>query len=272
MSSYRNFLKEEGVEFFAPLPFEACKLTRAYLLDRIEGFSPKSVLMMLIPYYVGETKNISVYASSRDYHIYTKELLSALILRLQSEFEGFSFYGFSDHSPFDERDAAAKAGLGFLGDNGLLINETYSSFIFLCEIVSDLPPEGFGEVKVVSPKKCKGCGACKNACPTGILSGEGVLCLSAVTQKKGELSFDEKDLILRSGSVWGCDACQNACPYTKRAKEKGTIVTPISFFHEKRITEISEEMLLAMSDSEFKERAFSWRGKEPLLRNLEILK
>jgi hypothetical protein len=30
-------------------------------------------------------------------------------------------------------------------------------------------------------------------------------------------------------------------------------------------------MLSAMSDEEFKARSFSWRGKAPLLRNLEIL-
>ena len=98
------------------------------------------------------------------------------------------------------------------------------------------------------------------------------MCLSAVTQKKGELTESEKNLILRSGSVWGCDACQNACPHTRRAKEKGTIVTPISFFHQDRITELSEAALASMNEKEFKERAFSWRGRDPLLRNLKILK
>jgi len=272
MSRYQEFLLQEGIECFASLPISACKLTRSYLLERIEGFSPKSVLVMLLPYYVGETKNISVYASSRDYHLYAGELLSELALRLQEQYDGYRFYGFADHSPIDERDAAAKAGLGVFGENGLLINERYSSFVFLCEIISDLPPESFGEVKVLSPKFCEGCGACKRACPTGILSGKGDSCLSAVTQKKGTLTEEEQNLILHSGSAWGCDSCQNACPYTKRAKEKGTIVTPISFFHEKRMTEISEEVLRAMSPAEFKERAFSWRGKEPLLRNLKILK
>ena len=272
MSSYRDFLLEEGIECFAPLPISACKQTRSYLLDRIDGFSPQSVLIMLVPYYVGETKNISVYASSRDYHLYTQELLSRLALHLRAEFEDYHFYGFSDHSPIDERDAAVKAGLGVLGDNGLLISERYSSFVFLCEIVSDLPPECFGEVKVFSPSYCEGCGACKRACPTGILSGMSEVCLSALTQKKGDLCEEEKEIILRCGSAWGCDICQNACPYTKRAKEKGTIVTPIPFFHEKRIAEISEELLASMDDAEFKERAFSWRGREPLIRNLEILK
>lgn len=272
MQSYEDFLRENGIEFFSSLPISECKLTRPYLLQKTGDFVPRSVLMLLLPYYAGETKNISVYASARDYHLYTKHLLAELSDVLQNQYEGYRFYGFSDHSPIDERDAAVKAGLGVFGDNGLLINDCYSSFVFLCEVVSDLPSDAFGETRIVMPRKCEGCGACKKACPTGILLGKSDLCLSAVTQKKGELTEEERELILRTGSVWGCDICQEACPYTKRAKEKGTLTTPIPFFREKRITELSEDILSEMSEEEFKERAFSWRGKEPLLRNLEILK
>ena len=271
MQSYRTFLCENGIEFFSPLPISECKLTRPYLLDKISDFIPQSVLVILLPYYAGETENISVYASARDYHLYTRRLLSELSAVLQREYEGYRFYGFSDHSPIDERDAAVKAGLGVFGDNGLLINDRYSSFVFLCEIISDLPPDAFGENKIEPSRKCEGCGACKKACPTGILLGKSELCLSAVTQKKGELTEEERELILRTGSVWGCDLCQDACPYTKKAKENGTIMTPIPFFREKRITALSEEILSEMSEEEFKERAFSWRGREPLLRNLKIL-
>ena len=52
---------------------------------------------------------------------------------------GAIFCGFSDHSPIDERDTAAKGGLGVIGRNRLLINEEYSSFCFIGEIISDIP-------------------------------------------------------------------------------------------------------------------------------------
>ena len=47
--------------------------------------------------------------------------------------------------------------------------------------------------------------------------------------------------------------------------------TPIAFFHEDRISVLTEERLSRMDETEFRRRAFSWRGREPLLRNLKLL-
>ena len=95
-------------------------------------------------------------------------------------------------------------------------------------------------------------------------------CLSALTQKKGAFSEEESAYLKKYGSAWGCDLCQLACPLNKKAMESG-VETPISFFHKDRIATLTAETLSAMSDEEFKARSFSWRGKAPLLRNLEIL-
>ena len=88
------------------------------------------------------------------------------------------------------------------------------------------------------PRGCEDCGRCKTACPTGILRGEGKDCLSAITQKKGELTHEEERLILENNTVWGCDACQSCCPYTIRAKARGTVYTPIPYFKEECIIEL----------------------------------
>lgn len=269
---YRDFLRQNGVLQYASLPFSECRVTKPYLVEKIKGFVPQSVLMLLIPYYAGEAENLSVYAASRDYHLFMKDLLSGLSNALASEFRGYSFYGFSDHSPIDEREAASKAGLGVIGENGLLITERYSSFVFIAEIVSDIFPEALGTVSVFEVRHCFGCGACKKACPTGILRGEGDACLSALTQKKGALTEAEADIIKKCGSAWGCDVCQNVCPYTEKAKRSGSIMTEIPFFYEKRIERLTLDGVCGMTDEEFDERAFSWRGRATLLRNLEILK
>ena len=71
--------------------------------------------------------------------------------------------------------------------------------------------------------------------------------------------------------AWGCDRCQNVCPYTKKALDAGGIYTPIDFFYEKRIEKINVQELFSMGDEEFFERAFSWRGRETLERNLRII-
>ena len=96
-------------------------------------------------------------------------------------------------------------------------------------------------------------------------------CLSAVTQKKGELSADEVELIAYHKSAWGCDICQKVCPHTKKAIKNGTIYSKIPFFLEKRTPCLTYEVVEKMTEEDFKERAYSWRGKAPLLRNLEIL-
>jgi epoxyqueuosine reductase QueG len=96
-------------------------------------------------------------------------------------------------------------------------------------------------------------------------------CLSSVTQKKGELNGTEKQAILKYGSAWGCDICQDACPYTKSAISSGTIYTNIDFFKENRIARPTAEIVENMDSEEFKKRAYSWRGKNPIIRNLRIL-
>ena len=98
---------------------------------------------------------------------------------------------------------------------------------------------------------------------------EGLGCLSAVTQKKGELSAEESALILRYGSAWGCDICAAVCPYTKKAIAEGN-TTPVEFFKTDRIANLTTNMVKAMDKETFRARAFAWRGRKTILRNLEI--
>ena len=165
-------------------------------------------------------------------------------------------------SPINERDAAAMAGLGIIGDKGMLITEKYSSYVFLGEIITDIPT-------TASPspiERCIGCGACKKACPMDKIG----VCLSSLTQKKGILTPDEEQAILSFGSAWGCDICQEVCPYTKRAMESGTIYTSIEYFQKELIPLLKREDIDKMSDTEFSQRAYSWRGKAVISRNLTL--
>ena len=173
---------------------------------------------------------------------------------------------FADHSPIDERDAAARSGLGIFGKNRLLITEKYSSYIFLSElIVGARLPDGYYTEK--ETEYCENCGLCQKACPW--LRGESHECLSALTQKKGELDKDEKELI-KKYRLWGCDICTEVCPHTKKAKETGTIYSPIKFFSENAIPFLTHDLLESMDDSEFSKRAYAWRGRETIMRNAKI--
>jgi len=266
IQSIKDFFKKEHIHAYASLPIEACRIDEQKAKRVRLDFAPKSVLVFLIPYYVSQGKNLSAYATGEDYHLYSAVLGKKLCAHLEGLFSGESFRFFCDKSPIDERRAAAKAGLGVFGDNGLLITHEYGSFVFIGEVLSTLPAKDFGCENLREIEGCLHCGACKTACPTGCLSDWSRPCLSALTQKKGVLTEEEEDIIRQNSTVWGCDACQNVCPMNRK---NGKIPqTPIPFFHESRVECITKELLDTIPDDAFSRRAFSWRGKDPLYRNL----
>lgn len=262
-----NFLQKKKIDLVGTLPLSACRIIRPHLLERA-NISSGTVFMLAVPYRTPAcdepSRTISAYAVSRDYHLFFEELFDELLPYLAEKFPNNRFAAFADHSPISELHAAARAGLGVIGKNGLLLTEKYGSYVFLGEVVTDM--EIPCEVKEV--KFCPDCGACADACPASV--GDKKVCLSALSQKKGALSEEEEKILLTTNTVWGCDRCQECCPYNKRAKEAGSIYSPIPFFYENTLSSPSAEEIENMSDEEFAQRAYSWRGHETILRNLRM--
>ena len=256
----KKFFEEEKIDLFAALPLHACPVLRPDLLARLPG--ARTALLFAVPYRAGAHpgRNVSLYALAPDYHFYMRELGQRLIAFLSKRFPEAHFAAFADHSPLDERIAAARAGLGRLGDNRLLITERYGSFVFLGEVLSDLPPEALGAVLPREPEECLHCGACGAVCP-----GKGQVCASGISQKKGELTPEEEALVLKTGLVWGCDLCQTVCPLNNNAEE-----TPIAYFRTDLIERLDAQALENLHGKEFRRRAFSWRGRQVLLRNIAL--
>jgi len=202
-----------------------------------------------------------------DYHSEFIRLLTPVKSRLEAEIGG-RFDIFADNSPIDEKKAANISGLGIIGDNSLIITEKYGSFVFLGEILTDIEIEC--EQKL--PSYCEHCGRCVKACPVSAIENGGInteKCLSAVTQKKGELTPEEEKNIIRNGLVWGCDTCQLVCPHNEFPE--------ISDFAKRSdiMPKITSEDVEGLSNSEFKkkysDRAFVWRGLTTIKRNIEII-
>ena len=261
-----QLLTNEGITCFAPILLRHCTVKKKYLLEKA-GISNGTAIIMAVPYFTPHCigSSVSAYTVSRDYHLFFSELFEKILPILNEKFPETRFAGFADHSPIAEVEAAALAGLGVIGKNNLLIAEKYSSFVFLGELICD------AELPDAEPKSirmCEGCGACTAKCPMK----NGRECLSYVSQKKGELSPEEKAYIKEYGSVFGCDICQLACPHTKKAIASKSIFTEIPFFKADALPSPIADDINNMSDKEFSSRAYSWRGRECILRNIELTK
>ncbi len=265
-----DFIKSELAKFninlVSCISLDECEIKRPYLLEK-KGIDKGAAIIFAVPYFTtneNEKSNISSYAISRDYHFFFESLFKQIIGSLEAKYPDNKFVGFTDHSPINEITAAAKSGLGVIGKNKLLITEKHSSFVFIGEIITD----AIINCNLQGIEYCVNCGKCVDACPVDM---DIEKCLSSITQKKGELSTDEASLIKKYNCAWGCDICQNVCPYTQAAIDNNTIYTNVEFFKENRTPHLSSNALETMSDEEFALRAYSWRGKKTIKRNLEIL-
>ena len=251
----KDFLLSQNIDTFS-----AIKADKLSVIDKKRmPENVKSAVMFLIPYYTGEHKdrNVSLYAVSRDYHLYIKELNA----KFDGDDEYFCLF-FADTSPINERDAALKAGLGVLGQNGLVINKKYGSYVFIGTLLTDAVFDEQEYSNNASINTCIRCGLCKKNC--AYLRGEGDICLSELTQRKN-VTDDELEMIKKHPLVWGCDTCQQGCPHNKSICE-----TPIEFFRRELLEKVDAETIENMSKDEFSKRAYSWRGKKTILRNIEV--
>lgn len=251
----QKILKNNGISLFGAcafadvLPLLPCRAAARLPRD------PKTVLVAVFPYKTaGEPQNLSRYATVPDYHTVCGGMLENAAGELQATFGG-QFTAFVDNSPIREVKAAVLAGLGMQGKNGLLITQKYGSFVFIGEIVTDLALP-----TTAHSAFCADCGACTAACPAGCIGGDRSVCLSAVTQQKGELTEAQSQMMRDNGCIWGCDICQNVCPHNRQAQN-----TDIPAFLE------GFRAGFAPGDP-IDGRAFAWRGQQVICRNAGLIK
>ena len=254
-----EILEKSGIENFGFCDFSLLEnnLIECAAKSRLPENS-KSVITFLFPYKIKKEKpkNISRYAAVEDYHKVCSKILEKICFNLKENFKENEFSFFIDNSPIKEVKAAVYSGLGVLGKNGLLINEKYGSYCFIGEIVTNLKIQNV-ENNITN---CIGCDICIKNCPSGFLGDKNNKCLSAITQQKKSLTYDEEKLIKKSGCIWGCDICQEVCPMNKNKE-----FTEIKEFINSYRDEYDE-------NEDIKNRAYEWRGQKVIKRNFDILK
>jgi epoxyqueuosine reductase len=162
---------------------------------------------------------VARYARGRDYHDVMKPRLRELAARV-SRHAGRSVAARPcvDTAPVLERELAARAGLGFVGKNNMLIAPGLGSYIMLGELLLDVELDCTAAEPQAS--RCGECRACLDACPTGAFAGPYSLdarrCISYLTiEHRGAIPRELRPAI--GTRVFGCDVCQEVCPFNAAA-------------------------------------------------------
>ncbi|HEV8240911.1 MAG TPA: tRNA epoxyqueuosine(34) reductase QueG [Thermoanaerobaculia bacterium] len=209
---------------------------------------------------------VARYARGRDYHPLMEARLDVVAARVEAAFPGARTRRYVDTGPVLERELAARAGIGVVGKNTMLLDREMGSWFLLGELFTTLdlaPSEPLAEL-------CGGCTLCLDACPTGALVEPFRLdsnrCISYWTiEHRG--AFDAEAAAMVGDWVFGCDVCQEVCPWNRRRH-----ALPPADHPELRLPPERRELdlagLLSMSRDEYVER---FRGSAMKRARLEGL-
>ncbi|MEO3946501.1 tRNA epoxyqueuosine(34) reductase QueG [Gorillibacterium sp. CAU 1737] len=200
-----------------------------------------------------------------DYHTVLRDRLGKLEAYIRERIPEARMESMVDTGALSDRAVAERAGIGFAGKNCSIITPEFGSYVYLGEMITNLP---FAPDEPLEDG-CGDCTLCLDACPTSAFVKPGVLdanrCLSFLTQSKDEIPDEFKDKM--GNRLYGCDTCQIVCP-----KNKG-----MNWTHHEELAPDPElvkpllEPLLTIGNREFKEKfgsgAAAWRGKKPIQRN-----
>lgn len=232
--------------------------------------SAKSMIVLLFPYLSTEHEfdcNLSVYCMGLDYHISVSENVNNIVEYIQNSYKDAGFYTQVDTGPLNERFFAFYSGIGILGMNSMIFSRIYGSYVNIAIILTDIKLEE----KLYKIQYCDNCRQCIRHCPGNAIKEGYVIdtqkCISYITQLKGELEHSSKKKLKSTNKVFGCDKCQSVCHMNKDIKKIQSSYSIIKNLYIDDIKDISNKKF----KQKYRDRAFSFRGKSVIQRNLEIL-
>ena len=203
-----------------------------------------------------------------DYHHVLRDRLNKLMDFIQKKVPEVQYKIMVDTGELSDRAVAERAGIGFSGKNTFIITEKYGSFVYLGEVITNIPFVPDNPIE----DSCGDCRICLDACPTGALVQPGQLnaqmCLAFQTQTKDFLPDVFREKI--GTRLYGCDTCQAVCPRNKGID----FHLHEAFEPEPEVAKPLLKPMLRMSNRAFREKfghlSGFWRGKNPLQRNAMI--
>ncbi|MFM7903918.1 MAG: tRNA epoxyqueuosine(34) reductase QueG [Microcystis sp.] len=183
----------------------------------------RSLICLALNYYTPQQHSqeqnhgkISRYAWGRDYHKVLSKKLKALSQWLESQGEQIQTRYYVDTGPVQDKVWAQRAGIGWVAKNGNLITRNYGSWVFLGEILTNLPLEP----DQPHSAHCGTCSRCLSACPTQAIVSPYVVdanrCIAYHTIENRAVTLPTEIAKNLQGWVAGCDICQDVCPWNQR--------------------------------------------------------
>ncbi len=167
---------------------------------------------------------ISRYAWGDDYHEIIKPKLQQFADWLREYArnkigETLETRLFVDTGRMVDRAVAQRAGLGWYGKNTNILTKGWGSWVFLAEIVTNLPLRPDEPLKA----NCGSCEICLHACPTKALPRpyelDNTRCISFLTiELRGSIPLELRPLM--GNLIFGCDICQEVCPVNKLVERR----------------------------------------------------
>jgi epoxyqueuosine reductase len=205
---------------------------------------------------------ISRYAWGDDYHDILKPKLQQFADWLRAYArdeieETLEARLFVDTGRMVDRAVAQRAGLGWYGKNTNILTKGWGSWVFLAEIVTNLPLTPDEPLKA----NCGNCEICLHACPTKALPNpyelDNTRCISFLTiELRGSIPLELRPLM--GNLIFGCDICQEVCPVNKLAGRRllQSRFRPHDAFRPRSTVGSSPELipLLSLTEEQFRER------------------
>jgi epoxyqueuosine reductase len=199
-------------------------------------------------------QRVARYARGHDYHNGTRKKLrqlAAFLRTLGTPEAPVHARPIVDDIPVLERAWAARAGLGFVGKNGMLIVPGEGSFVLLGEVVTTLALTPDAPMQ----ERCGTCTRCLDACPTKAFARPFVLdprrCIAYLTiELRSPIPVEQREGV--GAHLFGCDDCQTVCPFNQSARPRPPEATR-AFEPHARWSETELVDLLAMDEPRWRE-------------------